>query len=165
MTDTKAFRSTLGQFATGVAVVTAVTPDGERIGMTINSFTSVSLLPRLVSWSLRTDSALRPLFEAAPLFAVHVLVRDQEHLANKFARFSSEVLDQVNWQSGPDGLPLLTGCAARLVCKRHQVLPGGDHLILLGEVLEFESREAVDPLLFYKGRYASLTTRGADATA
>lgn len=161
MTDTKAFRSALGQFATGVAVVTAATPAGERIGMTINSFTSVSLAPRLVAWSLRTDSALRPLFEAAPHFAVHVLSRDQEQLSNQFARFSPEVFGQLNWQSGPQGLPLLTDCVARFVCQRYEILPGGDHEILLGEVVEFDHRKDLEPLLFHQGRYASLATRAS----
>jgi flavin reductase (DIM6/NTAB) family NADH-FMN oxidoreductase RutF len=148
----RALRTVLGRYATGVTVVTTC-HGGRPVGVTVNSFTSVSLEPPLVLWCLSRTSGSLGAFVAAPRFVVNVLVAGQEPLARRFAapgdRFAGTVTDSV------DGLPELAGTAATLVCRRRQVLPAGDHLVLFGEVCRATAGDHA-PLLFLDGGYESL---------
>lgn len=151
--DERQLRDALGRFATGVTVVTAMAPDGP-LGMTANSFASVSLDPPLVLWSPARRSRRFPAFEAASHFAIHVLARDQQALAERFARSGHRFAGLAPGRGAGDA-PLLEGCAARFECRHAAGYDGGDHLIMVGEVLRFETRD-VPPLLYHRGRYTGL---------
>lgn len=142
-------RSALGQYATGVAVVTTMTSSGP-LGMTVNSFSSVSLDPPLVLWSPARKSTRFPAFEASTHFAIHILAVDQRPLAEHFAR--SGDFRSVPFALGIGEAPLLEGSAARLECLHAVHYDGGDHLIVVGEVLRL-SEGARPPLLYHQGAY------------
>lgn len=150
--DGRAFRRCLGQFATGVTVMTS--RHGERLaGMAVNSFAALSLEPPLVLWSIRRTSGSVPVFTSAGHFAVNVLAGDQVEVANLFAAPGIDRFAATRWQPGVTGSPLIDGSIATMECVREQVLEGGDHLILIGRVLHFARRDG-EPLLFAQGRYA-----------
>lgn len=150
--DGRAFRRCLGQFATGVTVMT--TNNGEQLtGMTVNSFSALSLEPPLVLWSIRRASGSLPTFVEAEHFAVNVLASDQVEEANLFASPAPDKFGTVPWSEGCTGSPLLTGAIATLECAQEQLIDGGDHIIVVGRVLHF-ARHAGEPLLFAQGRYA-----------
>ena len=148
-------RDALGCYATGVTVVTTMTPEGP-LGMTANSFASVSLDPPLVLWSPARKSARFPAFEAASHFAVHVLAEDQKDLSTAFAKTGFEAFAGLHFERGLGDVPLLDGCAARFECVQSAGHDGGDHLILVGEVKVFQSSDRA-PLLYHHGRYAELS--------
>lgn len=153
MPTPQAFRAALGAFATGVTIVTTRDADGNDIGLTVNSFNSVSLEPPMILWSLARSALSLPAFMAAEHFAVHILAAEQEALSNLFARKGADKFAGLSLARGPGGVPLLEGCAARFQCRtafRHE---GGDHEIFVGEVLKFEHFER-QPLVFQGGRYA-----------
>lgn len=152
--DTQNLRNALGCYATGVTVVTTMTPMGP-LGMTANSFASVSLDPPLVLWSPSRTSARFPAFEAASHFAVHVLAHDQTDLSVAFANTGLEAFDQLTFETGLGDVPLLKGCSARFECIQSAGHDGGDHLILVGEVLRFENSDK-EPLLYHRGNYANV---------
>lgn len=157
--DTRAFRNALGSFATGVTVITTRAGDGTAVGLTANSFNSVSLEPPMVLWSLAKTSRSMPVFAEAEHFAVHVLSADQEALSIRFAKSGEDKFAQLAVEEGIAGLPLLPGCAARFQCKttfRHE---GGDHIIFVGEVLDFDRSER-PPLLYHAGQYALSARKG-----
>ena len=153
--DHRALRDTLGAFATGVTVVTALDPDGRAIGLTVNSFNTVSLDPPLVLWSLSLDSPNVDAFRAASHFAVNVLAADQQVVSERYAQRNSDKFDDIDWRGGLGGAPLLPGCCAVLECRNEARHAGGDHLIFIGRVERFSRRE-VAPLVFHGGRYRSL---------
>lgn len=152
--DSRRLRDALGQFATGVTVVTARGADGELAGITVNSFTSVSLEPPLILWCLGRAAATARAFTTASHFAVNVLHADQEHLARLFAARRADKFEHVaGIEAGAGGAPLLPGCVARLQCATHDIHAGGDHHILVGEVIEVEQTPG-QALLFHQGRFA-----------
>ncbi len=153
MTDRTAFRTALGRFVTGVTVVTAVAETGEPVGLTANSFNSVSLDPPLVLWSLSRRSASLPVFERASHFAVNVLSVEQKALSDRFARRDVDRFRGVSWHPGAGGAPVLAGCAAVFECRCEQRFEGGDHVIFLGHVERFDHEERT-PLAFHAGAYA-----------
>jgi flavin reductase (DIM6/NTAB) family NADH-FMN oxidoreductase RutF len=147
------FRNALGAFATGVTIVTTRDTDGRDIGLTANSFNSVSLHPPMVLWSLAKSARSLPAFLAGSHFAVHVLAADQEELSLRFATRGSEKFTGIDLERGVAQVPLLRGCAARFQCRtafRHEA---GDHMIFVGEVEEFD-RSDLPELLFHRGRYS-----------
>src|ERR1700722_5951953 len=158
--DSREFRSALGAFATGVTIVTAVGPDGSRIGVTANSFNSVSLDPPMILWSLAKTSRSLSVFEQAPYWAVHILAADQDNLSNHFAKSGIDKFADMDVELGAGGVPLLRACASRLQCKTAFIYEGGDHVIFVGEVLKFDRRD-VAPLVFHGGKYA-LAARKAE---
>ncbi|BFV60007.1 flavin reductase family protein [Kitasatospora sp. CMC57] len=143
-------RAVLGRYATGVAVVTT-RHRGRPAGLTVNSFTSVSLEPPLVLWCLQRSSASRAAFTGADHFAVNLLAADQRDLAVRFAG-SGDRFAELPGEQGRYGLPLLDGTVATLVCRRERVLPAGDHLVLIGRVLEHRAASGA-PLLFVDGGF------------
>jgi flavin reductase (DIM6/NTAB) family NADH-FMN oxidoreductase RutF len=146
------FRRSLAEFATGVTVI-ATSANGERFGLTSNSFASVSLDPPLVLWSIRRESKSFAAFAACSHFSVNILADDQIELSQRFARSGPDKFRDIDWRAGEGDAPLFAGVAASFECVRSQTHDGGDHLILVGEVLRY-SRYDRQPLLFVKGRYA-----------
>jgi flavin reductase (DIM6/NTAB) family NADH-FMN oxidoreductase RutF len=143
-------RDALGRFATGVTVVTARSAAGP-VGITANSFTSLSLDPPLVLWCPARRSTRFAAFVEAPGYSIHVLSADQRALALRFARSANDFSDQ-DGSTSPEGNPVLAGCLARFDCVAHAAHEGGDHAILVGEVRRVITR-AGTPLIFWGGRY------------
>ncbi|ORE88513.1 flavin reductase-like, FMN-binding protein [Oceanococcus atlanticus] len=156
--DPFAFRQALGSFATGVTIITTRTEEGEPLGLTVNSFNSVSLNPPMVLWSLAETYKGYDAFKKASHWAVHVLAADQEDLSNRFAGKIDDKFAGLTLEEGINGNPLLTGCAARFECRTAFQYEGGDHLIFVGEVESFEQCDSA-PLVFHGGRYAHATPR------
>lgn len=152
--DPRAFRRALGNFATGVTIMTAAA-GGKRVGVTANSFNSVSLDPALILWSIDKRSTSYEVFEAASHFAVNVLATDQIDLSNQFARPSDDKFATVEVEEGAGGAPLFGDCAARFQCELHQQVDGGDHWILIGKVVAFDDFGRA-PLLYHQGAYSSV---------
>jgi flavin reductase (DIM6/NTAB) family NADH-FMN oxidoreductase RutF len=158
--DRRDFRRALGQFATGVTVVTARTPDGRKVGVTVNSFSSVSLDPPLVLWSLSRQAPSFADFTHATHFAVNVLAASQHHLSRQFSTPLPDKFSGVEFAEGPAGVPLLSGVNAHFICRNVRQYDGGDHLIFLGEVEDYKYSDG-EPLVFHSGRYR-LATRHPD---
>ena len=156
-------RQAFGAFATGVTVVTTVF-EGKRYGVTANSFSSVSLDPPMVLWSLARTSSRFAAFENASAFAVHILAEDQQPISDGFASKGSDKFAGVDAIEGLDGVPLLAGCSARFECRTAFRYEGGDHVIFVGEVAAFD-HSAKEPLLFHGGRYAKRVRVEADKQA
>lgn len=154
--DPKDYRRTLGQFATGVTVVTTRGQDGRFIGLTVNSFTSVSLQPPLVLWCLVRQSPSLAAFQGASHFAINILATGQHGLSRQFASQVPDRFAGVELEEGKAGVPRLKGVAAQLVCRNAGQFDGGDHVIFLGQVEEY-LRSEEKPLLFHSGRYRSVT--------
>lgn len=149
--DGRAFRRCLGQFATGVTVVT--TANGEKLsGMTVNSFSSVSIDPALVLWSIRTESASLKAFTETDSFVINVLSDEQVDHCKVFGAPSDTQFNEVEWEKGIHGDPILTGAVAHFECTMHQVIEAGDHFIIIGDVKNF-TRFAGTPLLFAQGQF------------
>lgn len=149
--DAGALRRSLGSFSTGVTVITTLTPDGRRVGLTANSFSSVSMEPPLVLWSLSGRSPNRAVFEQCSHFAINVLAFDQQELCKRFATSAiADKFDGVACREGVGGVPLLDGAVAQFECSMHAQHPGGDHLIFIGKVEAHRWSERV-PLLFSQG--------------
>lgn len=146
-------RAALGAYATGVTVVTCLDDSGRPLGLTVNSFSSVSLDPPLVLWSLNTRSVSRPAFEAADHFGVSVLATQQQHLAQRFASKMRRDWNGVVWRAGMTGVPLMENAAAWFECATVNRQREGDHLIFIGRVKHCERQGDAAPLLFFDGRY------------
>lgn len=149
------FRDVLSRFCSGVTVVTSLL-DGEPVGMTCQSFASVSLDPPLVMFVPARTARAWPAMEQAGHFCVNVLARDQEHLSNRFASRGVDKFDQVPWRPSPTGAPLLDGVVGFVDCTVHAVHEAGDHWIVVGRVQGLGVGGSDDPLLFFEGRYRSL---------
>lgn len=150
--DPTELRRCLGSFVTGVTVITVLDDDGNPIGMTANSFNSVSLDPPLIVWSLRTNARAYPVYSTAKRFIVNILSEDQVHVSNRFAKSGADRFDGVATTPGIDGLPLIDGCSAYLECRTEATYPGGDHLLFLGRVERIVG-SARKPLAFGAGKY------------
>ena len=153
--DTAALRKALGEFATGVTVVTTLGDAGAPVGLAANSFSSVSLEPPLILWSLALTAPSLTAFRAHPTFAVNILCDQSKHLALNFARSAQDKFAGIDWERGFKGSPVLRQAAAVLECKTVDRIAAGDHEIYLGEVLRFR-KAGKPPLLFHGGRFAQL---------
>jgi len=153
--DSRSLRDALGEFATGVAVVTARDADGQPVGVTINSFASVSLEPPLVLWSLGLSSPSRAAFEACSHYAVNILAADQVEYSQRFSQPQIDRFAGIALEVGAGDTPLLPGCSAWFECRNEIRYPGGDHVILVGYVEGFR-RDSKAPLVFHGGRYRAL---------
>jgi 3-hydroxy-9,10-secoandrosta-1,3,5(10)-triene-9,17-dione monooxygenase reductase component len=157
--DNRDFRAALGAFPTGVCLVTTLAPDGSRVGMTANSFSSVSLDPPMVLWSLARTASSAPVFRDAEYFAINVLAAGDEQLSSDFARSGEDKFAKYpkRFSSGLAGIPVLHGAVASFECHSRQRYYGGDHIILIG-VVERYLHTGGAQLVFSRGRYASLST-------
>ncbi|MEP3347555.1 MAG: flavin reductase family protein [Litoreibacter sp.] len=154
-TNTRLLRDAFGRFTTGVTIVTAAT-EGGVAAITANSFSSVSLTPPLVLWSPDRTSRRYTHFEKATNYAVHVLSSEQSDLCWAVAK-DVYALNDHNLNLNAEGVPVLENCLARFECTKTAVYEGGDHVIMLGQVLRAEMREEGDPLAFFKGQVGSFT--------
>lgn len=153
--DQKDFRNALGQFPTGVTVITARSKDSSPIAVTASSFNTVSLDPPLVLWSIDKSSSNLDDFLSFGYYAVNVLAEGQEAVSNNFASKGEDKFKDVEFKEGLEALPLLDNCAAQFQCKLEHEYEGGDHFILVGRVMEFENFGKA-PLVFHGGKYRSL---------
>jgi len=148
-------RQAFGSFATGVTVVTTRDADGNLVGLTANSFSAVSLNPALVLWCISLNTPSFAAFRDCSHYAINVLSADQEEISNRFASPSADKFAGLDWAPGNSGAPLLNGCIANFECSNANQYPGGDHLILVGQVENY--RVNMDaPLLFFASQYAGL---------
>jgi len=154
-TDSLRMRRALGTFATGVTIVTTLDTGGQRLGVTANSFNSLSLDPPMVLWSLARNAYSLPVFSAATRFVVHILAADQGRISERFAARGLDKFAGLEHDLSPEGLPLLRNCLARFDCRKAHTYEGGDHLILVGQVERFDYAEGM-PLVYHAGRYAQL---------
>lgn len=152
--ETLAYRRALGAFATGVCVVTADSPQGP-LGLTINSFTSVSLEPRLLLWCIDEHSERWPVFAAAERFAVHVLPAADQSIARRFAK-GVALLQPGEFERRPDGPPRLPEALARFECVTHDRIPMGDHMVVVGRVETFAAAPEGAALTYWRGRFGTL---------
>lgn len=153
--DTRAFRDCCGRFATGVTVITTRAPDGRPVGMVANSFSSVSLEPALVLWSIGLGAPSLSAFRAHSGFAINVMGVEDQALTMQFARPSDDKFAGVDWYNGYAGVPVLDRALAVFECRTVNRMAGGDHEIFLGEVQAFAEREG-EPLLFHRGQFRAL---------
>lgn len=154
--DSREFRNALGRFATGVCVITANPKGHKPFGMTVNSFSSLSLEPALIQWNLQLNSECAPAFEACEGFTVNILGLDQQDLSNQYAKKGAHDIPEGDYRLGKSGNPVLKGCLTSFECKVWARYDGGDHVILIGEVVEMDDSPTGDPLLFYSGKYREL---------
>ena len=152
---TQDFRSALGTFATGVTIVTALDDAGQAVGLTANSFNSVSLSPPLVLWSLARSAGSMPAFERGSHYTINILSADQHALAERFASKSTDRFADLAFREGAGGAPIIEGAAAVFECFNRSRYEEGDHVIFVGEVERCERREGAQPLIFHGGRYFS----------
>lgn len=152
----KEIRNLLGQFATGVTVITTRGRDGRKIGMTANSFSSLSLDPPLILWSLSKSAPSLPDFTAADYFAIHMLAQEHHALSGHFARGAEDKFAHVAHRECERGLPLLDDVLATLVCRNVNQYEGGDHLIFIGQIEHYQQRMG-EPLVFHAGKYRIAT--------
>jgi flavin reductase (DIM6/NTAB) family NADH-FMN oxidoreductase RutF len=155
--NTRDFRNALGCFATGITIMTTCGPDGRFVGITVNSFASVSLDPPLVSFCLDRNALSLQSFLAGTHFAVNVLAEGQETLSAAFARSSAtDKFAGLAVEIGATGCPLLPDCLSHLECVREALHDAGDHLIVVGRVVRLAHHGEGKPLLYFRGRYARL---------
>lgn len=154
--DCRALRSAFGQFATGVTIVTTLTTSGKPVGLTVNSFASVSLEPPLVLWCLTNTASEFASFQQASHYCINVLAAEQRELSDRFASRIEDRFADVAWQPGAGGVPVLAGCCANFEVRNEIQYPGGDHHIFVGRVERFARAEDRSPLLFHAGRYILL---------
>ena len=156
------FRRVLGQFPTGVALVTAATSEGPA-GMAVNSFTSVSLDPPLVSFCAARSSSTWPRIRDSGAFAVNVLGELHAEVSRRFAQQGADRFAGLGHRPGATGAPVLDGVAAHLDCELHAVHDAGDHVIVLGHVVHLDADEGVRPLVFHSGDYWGLQSLAASS--
>lgn len=144
------FRNALGQFATGVTIMTGLSPSGERFGITVTSFNSLSLEPPLILWSLGRDGGSFACFQEGSAFAVNVLADDQEEIAHRFALVGVPKFEGIETYAGLDGVQLIAGAVAYFECTVGSRYPGGDHDIVVGRVRRIFNVGGA-PLLFHRG--------------
>lgn len=154
--DQRTLRDALGSFATGVTVVTCVDSQGLPFGLTVNSFTSVSLDPPLLAVCIARDASCAPALLEAPHFAVNVLQTGQQPASIRFSTRDEDRFGTTPWSTAETGAPLLMDSLAVFECERHAVHEGGDHDILIGEVVRASFDPNLDPLLYFRGSYRRL---------
>jgi 3-hydroxy-9,10-secoandrosta-1,3,5(10)-triene-9,17-dione monooxygenase reductase component len=148
-------RNAFGSFITGVTIITGRAPDGTPVGMTANSFSSVSLDPPLALWSVAKTATAFEVFHTCSHFTIHVLHSGQEALSRQFASKNTDRFADTVHELGVGDVPVLTDYSARFECEVEHRYPGGDHIILVGRILAFDNRDK-EPLIFYKGKYKQL---------
>lgn len=159
--DSRRFRNALAQFPTGVVVVTARRADGERIGMTMNSFNSVSLDPPLILFSLHRAALTFQIWQEVDYYAINFLNEEQERISNQFARAKGDKWEGITPLVGETGVPILPNAAVVLECAAHARYAGGDHEIFVGRVLAVREHAVTRgrPLVFLKEAIVNLPAR------
>lgn len=153
--DISEFRKTLGHFATGVTIITTLDKQGAPVGVTASSFNSLSLDPPMILWSLAQSAYSLPAFQHTKYFNVHVLGSGQDALSNCFAKPGTDKFCGIKTKKGLGGVPILPEYSALFECETAHHYEGGDHIIIVGEVVKF-SRNKANPLLFHGGQYAGI---------
>lgn len=156
VSDNKAYKEALGSFATGITVVTVRAPEGTVLGMTVNSFTSVSLDPPLVLWCLDKSAALFPVIEKCDAFCLSVLSKEQEDVSNRFAVAHQHEATGLPLTEGVSGVSYLSESLTNFQCSVYARHEAGDHLIIVGRVEAFGETSDEEPLLYFKGGYMGL---------
>ncbi len=151
--SSRSFRSALGTFATGVTVITTITPTGEMIGNTASSFNSVSLDPPLVLWSLARNALSFDIYLNARYFAVNVLREGQDDLSARFSKSAGDKWYGIDYEFWDTGCPILPSALAIFECRSTFTYDGGDHAIFVGEVMKFDHDPKGKPLVFWRGGY------------
>jgi 3-hydroxy-9,10-secoandrosta-1,3,5(10)-triene-9,17-dione monooxygenase reductase component len=159
--EIRSFRNALGAFATGVTVVSTRSADGIDVGLTANSFNSVSLDPPMVLWSLAKASRALPIFMGSPYFVIHVLASDQEAISTRFSRPTQDKFAGLDIERGLGDTPMLRDYSARFQCRTAFQYEGGDHVIFVGQVEAFDHTEC-KPLVFHAGQYALTVNKDKD---
>ena len=154
--DSRLFRKALGTFATGVTVVTGLTPKDVPVGVTVNSFASVSLAPPIVLICLDNNTGCLKAFCEGERFAVNILSENQQDLSEEFAGPQEHKFKDRAFETWDSGCPILHGCLTNLECTRLNAFEGGDHLIVLGRVDRIEHADGRRPLLFYQSAYGRI---------
>ena len=157
--DLRTFRDTLGLFVTGVTIITTRDAEGAPVGITANSFNSVSLDPPLILWSVGRKALSLGAFCDAKHFAVHILRDDQAGLSQRFATSGSDKFQDLDLDPGIGNAPLLSDCAARLECSLFAKYPAGDHILFIAKVEHLTSDPNAMPLVYHGGRYAELSDK------
>lgn len=152
--DPKNFRRALGKFATGVTVVTAIDGNNEKLGVTASSFNTVSIDPPLILWSVDKNAYSAEVFKNAEHFVVNVLANSQIGISNQFARRGEDKFAGIECTEGIGKVPKIDGAVACFECRTWNIYEGGDHHIIVGEVMDFQYDEARNSLVFHNGRYA-----------
>ena len=153
--DAHALRDVLGRFATGVTVVTTCGDRSQPLGLAVNSFASVSLDPPEILWSIVSKAPSRPAFETHGAFAVNVMPKEDKESVLRFAQPIDNKFDGIAWRRGWRDVPVLDNALATLECDVKQMIPCGDHHIVVGAVRAIDSREG-DPLVFFRGQFTTL---------
>lgn len=154
--DAATFRRVLGHLPTGVVVVTGI-DDGDPVGLAVGSFTSVSLDPPLVGFFVAHTSTTWPRIEAGRVFCANVLRDEQESVCKTFATSGVDKFAAIDWAPGPIGAPVLAGALATIHCTIESVHEAGDHVLVLGRVMELDAADVGTPLVFFKGAYVRLS--------
>ena len=155
--DPTAFRELVGQFATGVCVVSAHAHGDELAGITVNSFVSVSLDPLLIAWSVQNGSSQFDLWTKTDLFAVSILADNHEAVARRYASRGSSALDPNDFSLSKVGLPVINGALGHLECQLWSLYPAGDHTMVFGEVIGIHQSFTGKPLGFFGGGFCQIT--------
>ena len=154
--DPREFRSALGCFPTGVTIITTLDPRGQCVGITANSFNSVSMDPPLILFSLNRSAYSMRAFLSTDHFAVNVLSLAQAELSTRFAKASADKWAEIHFEAWDSGCPILPGCAANFECRTEHTYDGGDHVIFVGRVIRMRHDPAIKPLLFHQGKYRAV---------
>ncbi|HZG73416.1 MAG TPA: flavin reductase family protein [Chondromyces sp.] len=150
------FKEALGNYPTGVTIVTTTTSEGKPVGLTVNSFASVSLDPLMVLWSIDHGVSTIKEFTEGGKFAVHILAGNQQELCKTFASKGVDRFSTCQWAFSNNHLPVIEGAFAVLECKTFKTVEAGDHTILIGEVTDIEIDKSKDPMLYHRRHFASI---------
>ncbi len=154
--DGRELRNAMGRFATGVCLITTVTEDGTAMALTANSFSSVSLDPPLVLWNLQDSSDVYDVYASPRYFAINVLALQQQELSSQYARKGQHAIEPAHYRDGKFGTPIIHDALVSFECELEATYPGGDHLIIVGRIVDMSEHAAGEPLLFYAGGYREL---------
>ncbi len=156
--DPREFRNTVGCFATGITVITTLDVDGAPIGLTANSFTSVSLEPAMILFCLDRKVASFESFAVGKAFAINILAVDQIDVSNRFAKSGPDKWQDFKFDTWDSGVPIIPGCLANLECRGDSIMDGGDHVIVIGEVERMTAGdEGTKTILYYRGGYKEIS--------
>jgi flavin reductase (DIM6/NTAB) family NADH-FMN oxidoreductase RutF len=150
------FKEAMGNYPTGVTIITAVTEDGSPVGLTVNSFASVSLDPLLVLWSIDHKVSSIDAFVNGGKFAIHILAGDQQQLCKDFSSKNVDRFSTCEWNYSENHLPVIENTFAVLECKTHQTIVAGDHTILIGQVINIQVNSEKDPMLYHRRHFSSI---------